>query len=324
MLSKSKFVFSRAVQVTMIFTAMLVSTTVKSQINDTEGVWKGTISCGVLQVSSVRSTKAFVSPIEITVSLGSLTGKRENKEVSESFSGFVERSGHVNLEGSGSLKDDSTRVWRYRLNGMQTGSTIRLDGLMESGDRKVRLRTCELELSNPDIKHKILADSIRQENAKATVEKAASDIFTAKKIPSEKAASAKAAGDQAAADKTAGDKASAEKAAVAKAAGDKAYAEKVTSDKAEGDKAAADKAAVAKAAAEKAYEEKAASDKAAGDKAATDRASAEKAAVFKAAAEKATAEKAASDKAAAEKAGEQKAATEAKKAPIKVRSTMDL
>ena len=261
----------------------------KSQINDVEGVWNGAISCGVLQIASTRSTKGFISPIEIIVALGSLTGKRENQEIFESFSGSIERTGRVNLEGRGRFKDDSTRVWTYRLNGMLTGSTIKLDGLMESGDRKVRLRTCQLELSNSDIKRKKMADSINQENAKAAAEKATSEGVTAKKIPSEKAASAKASGDQAAADK-----------------------------------ASAEKAAVAKAAAEKAYAEKAALDKAAGDKAAADKASAEKAAVAKAAAEKAYAEKAALDKAAGDKAAEQKAATESKKAPIKVRSTMDL
>ena len=279
MLSKTNFVFSRAVQVTTIFTAMLISTTVKSQINDVEGVWNGAISCGVLQIASTRSSKGFISPIEIIVALGSLTGKRENQEIFESFSGSIERTGRVNLEGIGRFKDDSTRVWTYRLNGMLIGSTIKLDGLMESGDRKVRLRTCQLELSNSDIKRKKLADSVNQENAKAAAEKATSEGVTAKKIPSEKAASAKALGDQA----------TAEKAAVAKAAAEKAYAEKAASDKAAGDQASAEKAAVAKAAAEKAY-----------------------------------AEKAASDKAAAEKAAEQKAATDAKKAPIKVRSTMDL
>lgn len=188
MLSKLNTVFNRAVYVTMLFAAVLTTTSVRSQINDTEGIWKGTISCGVLQVSSTRSNKAFISPIEINSSLGSLIGKRENKEVSESFSGSIDQSGHVKLEGIGSLKDDATRVWKYKLNGLQTGSTMQLDGLMESEDRKVRLRNCQLELSNSEIERKRLSDSSKQDKVKAAADKLAIDQASDKKAILEKAA----------------------------------------------------------------------------------------------------------------------------------------
>lgn len=321
--------------------AMLGSGAAHGQINDTEGTWQGTLSCGDMQTAGGRSPKGFVSQIKVNVSFGAITGRRDTAEVIESFNGSIERSGRTTLEGSGHWKDNPRRAWRYRLKGTQSGSQMTLAGPLESQDGKTRLRDCQVRLTSAVL----AAKEARERSDKAApavrpTPPTASTHPTPAAAPSapSPAATAKpaSAADSAA---RASQALNRDKELAARQAADKAAeAERALAARRQSDEAAAATArAQAQAAevealrrknlqleAEKAAAERAAAEKAAADKAAADKAVAERAAAERVATEKTAAEKAAADKAAADKAARQKAEADARKAPIKVRSAMDL
>jgi hypothetical protein len=325
--------------------AMLGSGAAHGQINDTEGTWQGSLSCGDMQTAGGRSPKGFVSQIKVNVSLGAITGRRDTAEVIESFNGSINRSGLTTLEGSGHWKDDPRRAWRYRLKGTQSGSQMTLAGPLESQDGKTRLRDCQVRLTSAVL----AAKEAREHLDKATpaarpappAARPAPPAASTQPAPAAPSASspAVAAKPAPAADPAArtSEKPNRDKELAARQAADKAVeAERAQAAKRQSDEAAAAAAQAQaqpaevealrrknlqleaeKAAAERA--EAAAADKAAADKAAGERITAERIA-----AERTAAEKAAPEKAAADKAARQKAEADARKAPIKVRSAMDL
>ncbi len=311
------------------------------QINDTEGTWQGTLSCGEMRTAGGRSPKGFVSQLKVNVSFGAITGRRDTTEVIESFNGAIERSGRATLEGGGHWKDDPRRAWRYRLKGTQSGSQMTLAGPLESPDGKTQLRDCQVRLTSAVLAAKEARE--RNDRAAPAVRPTPPTASTqptpaaAPSVPRPAVAAKPAPAADSAARTT--EKLNRDKELAAREAADKAVeAERALAAKRQADEAAAAAArAQAQAAevealrrknlqleAEKAAAERAAADKAAADKAAADRAAAERVAAERAAAEKAAVEKAVAEKAAADKAARQKAEAEAKKAPIKVRSAMDL
>lgn len=116
------------------------------QINDTEGEWRGTLSCGALKIASTRAGPAYSHPLALRAVVGGLTGQRDTASTQERFTGSLERSGKATLEGRGAWKDDPARSWKFRLQGHYKGAALRLDGVMESLDGKTRLRDCVADL----------------------------------------------------------------------------------------------------------------------------------------------------------------------------------
>lgn len=326
--------------------AILGTGAAHGQINDTEGTWQGTLSCGEMQTAGGRSPKGFVTQIKVNVSFGAITGRRDTTEVIESFNGSIHRSGRTTLEGSGHWKDDPRRAWRYRLMGTQSGSLMTLAGPLESKDGKTRLRDCQVRLTSAVL----AAKEARERNDKAApavrpTHPTASTQPTPAAAPSapNPAVAAKPAPAADSAARTS-ERLNRDKELAARQAADKAVeAERALAAKRQSDETAAAHARAQaqaaevealrrknlqleaeKAAAERAAADKATADKAAADKAVAERIAAERIAAERVAAERAAAEKAALEKAAAEKAARQKAEADARKAPIKVRSAMDL
>lgn len=261
-------------------------------INDTEGVWRGVVTCGELQVASSRSGKAFVSPVEVGVSLGAMTGKYENAQVIEQFAGSIDRMGRASVEGNGHWKSDPKRSWRYRLQGTLNGAQMTLNGPMESQDGKTKLRDCQLKLAyaTPERKQPPALPkptTARSNTAVNPVPTTESTARTHEKLNKDKELSALQAeqkqleAERAAATKRRSDE---EASAAAKAHAAEMNALRVKNLQLESERVAAEKAA----------------------------------------AEKAAAERSAAEKAATDKASAQKAPADTKKAPIKVRSAMDL
>lgn len=318
----SRPVGARVLRTLALFCAMLGSGVAHSQINDTEGVWQGSLSCGELQTAGGRSPKAFVNQIEVTASLGAMTGRRETAGVIESFNGSIERSGSASLEGNGHWKDDPRRSWRYRLKGNQSGAQMTLTGPLESHDGKTRLRDCQLKLTSPALERK---DAKERKNRATVPRPAPSAPAVAPVSPGMTTKPAPAAGPAA----RSNENLKQDKELAARQAAEKALeAERASAAKRQSDEAAAASAAARAHAAElevlRRKNLQLDAEKVAAERAAADKAAAEKATAERATAEKAAAEKAAADKAAADKAARQKADAEAKKAPIKVRSAMDL
>lgn len=288
--------------------AMLGTGVAHSQINDTDGVWRGSLSCGEVQVRSSRSAKAFVIPLTVSVSLGAMTGRRDTAKVLERFTGSIERSGRASLDGIGHWKDDPTRSWRYHLRGSHSGFQATLTGPMESQDGKVKLRDCQLKLASAAVE--------RKEQPAVTRPVPATHDTAVKPAPSAETAARSAEMLNKDSER-----------AARQAAEKKLDAVRATEAKRQSEEAAAAtaKARAAELEALRLRNLQLESEKAAAERVASDRAASERAAATeRAAAERAATERAASDKAAADKAARQKADTEAKKAPIKVRSAMDL
>lgn len=323
--------------------AMLGTGAAHGQINDTEGTWQGTLSCGDMQTAGGRSPKGFVSQIKVNVSLGAIAGRRDTAEVTESFNGTIHRSGLTTLEGSGHWKDDPRRAWRYRLKGSQSGSQMTLAGPLESQDGKTRLRDCQVRLTSAVLAAKEARERSDKAALAARPAPPAASTQPAPAAPPPAPSPAVATKPAPAADPAArtSEKLNRDKELAARQAADKAAeTERVLAARRQSDEAAAAARAQAQAAevealrrknlqleAEKAVAERAATaaaDKAAADRASADKAAAERIAAERMAAERAAAEKAALEKAAADKAARQKAEADAKKAPIKVRSAMDL
>ena len=284
-----------------------------SQINDTEGEWRGTLSCGALKIKSTRAGPAYSHPLALRAAVGGLTGQRDTASTQERFSGSLERSGKATLEGRGAWKDDPARSWKFRLQGHYKGAALRLDGVMESLDGKTRLRDCGADL----VQVRPVTTSPTPARASAPVAPTLAAKSTAppalpvmpgevlaqqKKLKQQKEAEELAA--QMARDKALADKAVAEKAATEKANAEKANAEKAITEKALADKAIADKAVADKAQADKVRQEQAAQ-------------AAQQAAQLEAA-------RLAADKALADKRALEIKNREAKKETIKARSSMDL
>ena len=302
------FVRNRLLSRSLCFGASLASMLVLapgpalSQINDTEGEWRGTLSCGALKVTSTRAGPAYSHPLALRAVVGGLTGQRDTASTQERFTGSLERSGKATLEGRGAWKDDPARSWKFRLQGHYKGAALRLDGVMESLDGKTRLRDCGADLvqvrpvtptspaparASAPVPPTLAAKS----NAPAAVPVMPGEVLAQqKKLKQQKEAEELAA-------QTARDKAAAEKAAIEKATAEKALADKAISDKAAADKAQADKARQ--------------------DQAAQAAQAAQQAAQLEAA-------RLAADKALADKRALEIKNREAKKETIKARSSMDL
>ena len=237
-----------------------------SQINDTEGEWRGTLSCGALKIKSTRAGPAYSHPLALRAAVGGLTGQRDTASTQERFSGSLERSGKATLEGRGAWKDDPARSWKFRLQGHYKGAALRLDGVMESLDGKTRLRDCGADL----VQVRPVTTSPTPARASAPVAPTLAAKNTAppalpvmpgevlaqqKKLKQQKEAEELAA--QMARDKALADKAVAEKAATEKAIAEKALADKAVADKARQEQAAqAAQLEAARLAAEKALADK--------------------------------------------------------------------
>ena len=262
-----------------------------SQINDTEGLWRGTVSCDPQQSASARSPKAFSNPVAVNVSLAALSGKRDNAQVTERFSGSIERAGRVAMEGTGHWKDNPKRAWRYRLEGNLSGTHMTLTGPMESPDGQTRIRDCRVDL---------------------TKSATSSPGVTVKSVPATPLASPP--------EKVNKDKEHAPRQADAL----RLDAERVKAAKVRDQKAADQNAAEQRASALKRQADEAAAAKANTAEFEALRLKNQQLEAAKLSADKAAADKALAEKAAAEKAAAEKAAVESKKAPIKARSAMDL
>ena len=119
------------------------------QINDLDGPWRGTLACGELRDAAGRSQgPAFSTPLELSVSLGAITGRRENARVIETYNGSVRRSGEASLEASGHRWDGSGSRWRIRLAGTQSGGSMALKGRLETVVDKTQWRDCQLSLAH--------------------------------------------------------------------------------------------------------------------------------------------------------------------------------
>lgn len=309
--------------------AMVGTGAAHGQINDTEGTWQGTLSCGEMQTAGGRSPKGFVSPIKVNVSFAAITGRRDTTEVIESFNGSIERSGRATLEGSGHWKDDPRRAWRYRLMGTQSGSLMTLAGPLESKDGKTRLRDCQVRLTSAVL----AAKEARERNDRAapaarpappTASKQPASASPPSGLSTAVAAKPAPAPDPAA---RTSEQLNRDKELAARQAADKAVeAERALAARRQSEEAAAAAARVQAQAAEvEALRRKnlqLEAEKAAAERAAA--VAADKAAAERIATERAAAERAAAEKAAADKAARQKAEADARKAPIKVRSAMDL
>jgi hypothetical protein len=282
-----------------------------SQINDTEGVWRGTLSCGALKITSTRAGPAYSHPLALRAVVGGLTGQRDTASTQERFTGSLERSGKATLEGRGAWKDDPARSWKFRLQGHYKGAALRLDGVMESLDGKTRLRDCGADLVQ--VRPVTSSPAPARASAPAAPTPAAKNTAPAAVpvVPSEVLAQQKKLKQQKEAEElaaqTARDKALADKAVAEKAAAEKANAEKAITEKALADKAIADKAVADKTQADKARQ----------DQAAQAAQAAQQAAQLEAA-------RLAADKALADKRALEIKNREAKKEPIKARSSMDL
>ena len=261
---------------------MLSPLVAHSQIYDTEGAWQGSVTCGELQVASNRAGRAFTSPVAVSVSRGAMTGKRENAQVIELFTGSIERSGRASFEGNGHWKDDPKRSWRYRLRGTQSGSHMMLTGPMESQDGKIKLRDCQLKLGNAAMERKVQS---------AVTKPAPASNKTAVNPVSATESAARAT-----------EKLNKDKELAARQAAEK----RLEAERASGTKRQSDEAAAAAVKANVAELE------------------ALRLKNLQLESAKVAAERAAADKAVADKAAAQKADSEAKKAPIKARSAMDL
>ena len=279
--------------------AMVGTGAAHGQINDTEGTWQGSLSCGDMQTAGGRSPKGFVSQIKVNVSLGAITGRRDTAEVIESFNGSINRSGLTTLEGSGHWKDDPRRAWRYRLKGTQSGSLMTLAGPLESQDGKTRLRDCQVRLTSAVLAAKEARERSDRAAPAARPAPAAASTQPAPVAPPSAPRPAVVAKPAPTADPAA------------------RASEELNRDKELAARQAADKAVEA----ERALAAKRQSDEAT---AAAARANAAEVEALRRKNLQLEAEKAAADKAAADKAARQKAEADAKKAPIKVRSAMDL
>ena len=279
--------------------AMVGTGAAHGQINDTEGTWQGSLSCGDMQTAGGRSPKGFVSQIKVNVSLGAITGRRDTAEVIESFNGSINRSGLTTLEGSGHWKDDPRRAWRYRLKGTQSGSLMTLAGPLESQDGKTRLRDCQVRLTSAVLAAKEARERSDRTAPAARPAPAAASTQPAPVAPPSAPRPAVVAKPAPVADPAA------------------RASEELNRDKELAARQAADKAVEA----ERALAAKRQSDEAT---AAAARANAAEVEALRRKNLQLEAEKAAADKAAADKAARQKAEADAKKAPIKVRSAMDL
>jgi hypothetical protein len=288
-----------------------------SQINDTEGEWRGTLSCGALKITSTRAGPAYSHPLALRAVVGGLTGQRDTASTQERFTGSLERSGKATLEGRGAWKDDPARSWKFRLQGHYKGTALRLDGVMESLDGKTRLRDCGADL--------VQVSPVTPSPAPTRASVPAAPTPVAKNtappalpaIPGEALAQQKKLKQQKEAEELA-----------AQTARDKALADKAVVEKAAAEKAATEKAIAEKALADKAITDKAVADKAQADKARQDQAAqaAQSAQAAQAAQQAAQLEAArlAADKALADKRALEIKNREAKKEPIKARSSMDL
>lgn len=289
----SQYVRFKVLFSVVLCSAMLIPLVAHSlAINDTEGVWRGTVTCGELQVASSRSGKAFVSPVEVGVSLGAMTGKHENAQVIEQFAGSIDRLGRAIVEGNGHWKSDPKRSWRYRLQGTLTGAQMTLNGPMESLDGKTKLRDCHLKLGQ--------ATSERKQPPALPKSTAARSNTAANPVPATESTA-----------RTHENLNRDKELAALQAAQKQLEAERVAATKRRSDEEAA-AAAKAHAAEMNALRAK------------NLQLESERVAAEKAAAEKAAAERSAAENAAANKASAQKAHGDTKKAPIKVRSAMDL
>jgi hypothetical protein len=235
---------SLAVCTSLAGVLMLAPGQALSQINDTEGDWKGTLSCGALKIKSTRAGPAYSHPLALRAVVGGLTGQRDTASTQERFTGSLERSGKATLQGSGAWRDDPARSWRFRLQGQYQGAALRLDGFMESSDGKIRLRDCGADLTqvrpvtsslppvrtSPPTAPSQTTKSTPPPTLPATHVDA---LAQQKKQKQQKEAEELAA--QVAREKALADKALAEKALIDKAIADKALAEKAQADKARQD-----------------------------------------------------------------------------------------
>ena len=276
----------------LLWAATLTPATSFGQINDLDGVWQGTLACSEALAPPGRpGSPSFTSPLTVTVSMGAMTARRENARIFEIYKGSIQRTGHASLEAVGQRKVAPANPWRLRLQGPQTGNAMALRGPLESADGKVKWRDCKLVLALTTPTPRVQA----AEAARPTTTTTKPALPTAvpaprnQPLPPVKAATPPTPPTE---EPQAAARHQAEAAAAAKALEQEAA-----------------RTAANQAAADRAAAEKMAADKAAAEKAAT---------------EKAAVEKAATEKAAAEKAAAEKRATDGKKAPIRVRSTMDL
>ena len=269
-----------------------------SQINDTEGDWKGTLSCGTRKIKSTRAGPADSHPLALRAVVGGLTGQRDTASTQERFTGSLERSGKATLQGSGAWRDDPARSWRFRLQGQYQGTALRLDGFMESSDGKVRLRDCGADLTQ------VKPATTSLPPARTTAPPASNQVVKNTPPPTLPATNDDALAQQKKQKQQKESEELAVQVAKEKALANKALAEKVIAEKALVDKALADKALAEKAQADKARQDQAAQ-------------AAQQAAQMEAA--RSALEKAQADKRALEIKNR-----EAKKETIKARSSMDL
>lgn len=200
--------------------------------------------------------------------------------------------GRASVEGNGHWKSNPKRSWRYRLQGTLTGAQMTLNGPMESLDGKTKLRDCHLKLGQ--------ATSERKQPPALPKSTAARSNTAANPVPATESTARTH-------EKLNRDK----ELAALQAAQKQLEADRVAATKRRSDEEAA-AAATAHAAEMNALRAK------------NLQLESERVAAEKAAAEKAAAERSAAENAAANKASAQKAHGDTKKAPIKVRSAMDL
>jgi hypothetical protein len=259
----------------LLWAATLTPSTSFGQINDLDGVWQGTLACSEqLEPSGRAGSPPFTALFPVTVSMGAMTAQRETARIIETHNGTIQRSGQVTLDAMGRRKDASGKPWRIRLKGLQTGTSMALNGPLESVDGKEKWRTCKLTLTltTPPTRPVVVDAPRAPPNRPATPAAMPSAVPAAARAQTHSLPKASIPSPLPNEDRQAAARQQAEAAANAKA-----------------------------------MELEAA-----------------RTAATQAAADRAAAEKLATDKAAAEKAAADKRTEDGKKAPIRVRSTMDL
>lgn len=111
-----------------------------------DGTLVGQYSCNENLSPISRSKAPFTLPIELSVRQGQVTGKREDPQTVDAFSGSMDSSGMLAIELAGSWKDEPSRRWLGRFKGQVRDGAVRATGEMLSPDGRSKLRDCALTL----------------------------------------------------------------------------------------------------------------------------------------------------------------------------------
>lgn len=109
-----------------------------------DGTLSGQYSCDENLSPISRSKAPFSLPIELAVRQGQVSGKRENPQTVDAFSGSVNPSGLLTVELEGHWKDEPSRRWLGRFKGSLRDGLSRIPGEMLATDSRTKLRDCAL------------------------------------------------------------------------------------------------------------------------------------------------------------------------------------